>query len=227
LIIALDFYFDHAPSIPDKKSEEITNLSDLLRKLATKTNPSKTDTFRNVNGVYMKLMNFHRLNPDYSGKGLERGAKAEKLVWDAFVDKKQELKQIAENIKLHAESDVDLNGSESGLEDEASEGNILTRSHKTRERNRKIVKKKKDKFRNEKGRLFCEVCDFDFEDEYGERGEGFIECHHNVPLSELSPGTNTKLSDLSLVCSNCHRMVHRKKPWLTLDQLKDLLAIKG
>jgi 5-methylcytosine-specific restriction protein A len=36
----------------------------------------------------------------------------------------------------------------------------------------------------------------------------------------LRPGAKTRLSDLHLLCANCHRMVHAKRPWLTLDELK-------
>ncbi|WP_421989133.1 HNH endonuclease [Roseococcus sp.] len=41
---------------------------------------------------------------------------------------------------------------------------------------------------------------------YGERGRGFIECHHTRPLHTLRPGDKTKIADLVLVCSNCHWM---------------------
>lgn len=58
---------------------------------------------------------------------------------------------------------------------------------------------------------------------YGEVGKDFIECHHTVPVSELTEGMKTKLSDMALVCSNCHRMLHRKRPWLRLSDLKALL----
>ena len=51
---------------------------------------------------------------------------------------------------------------------------------------------------------------------------GFIECHHNIPLHEKENERLTKLSDLSLLCSNCHRMIHRKKKWLTIKELKEL-----
>jgi 5-methylcytosine-specific restriction enzyme A len=78
-----------------------------------------------------------------------------------------------------------------------------------------------------KGDLACEVCDFDFSARYGERGDGFIECHHTKPLADGSPGEKTKLSDLALVCANCHRMIHRARPWLNVDQLKTLLREDG
>ena len=36
----------------------------------------------------------------------------------------------------------------------------------------------------------------------------------------MKDGDETKLSDLSLICSNCHRMIHRDKDhWLTLYEL--------
>ena len=47
-----------------------------------------------------------------------------------------------------------------------------------------------------------------------------LEAHHRIPLCDLEPGTKTKLSDLAMVCANCHRMLHRGNPWPTVDKLK-------
>ena len=110
---------------------------------------------------------------------------------------------------------------EEGIPD-TREGKEKYVRHKTRERNQEIVRQKKEKFRKQYGRLFCEVCHFDFNAIYGAQGDGFIECHHNIPLYETTDERTTKLSDLSLLCSNCHRMVHRKKEWLTVEQLKKI-----
>jgi predicted HNH restriction endonuclease len=74
------------------------------------------------------------------------------------------------------------------------------------------------------GKLACDVCDFDYTTVYGDLGVGFIECHHRIPVSDLQPGAKTKLSDLALVCANCHRMLHRKRPWLTIEVLRNLVA---
>lgn len=57
-IVALDFYLKHAPSIPDKGSNEITQLSAELNRLHASISDERYDNFRNPNGVYMKLMNF-------------------------------------------------------------------------------------------------------------------------------------------------------------------------
>ncbi len=104
-------------------------------------------------------------------------------------------------------------------EKEYSEGRIAYRKHKTRERNPKVIKKAKERFMKENnGRLYCEACGFDFFEVYGERGKDFIEGHHTKPVSELSDGDKTRVEDIAILCSNCHRMVHRK-PILTVDEL--------
>ena len=60
-----------------------------------------------------------------------------------------------------------------------------------------------------------------FSDTYGELGEGFIEAHHTVPVSELK-GERNKVEEIELVCSNCHRILHSgEKPLL----IKELQAI--
>ena len=59
---------------------------------------------------------------------------------------------------------------------------------------------------------------------YGPRGDGYIEAHHTRPLETLDPSQPTKVSDLALLCANCHRMVHAKRPWLSLVELKALIA---
>lgn len=104
------------------------------------------------------------------------------------------------------------------------EGKKKLRQHIHRERNPKVIRLAKEKFKRENGgRLFCEVCNFDFFQKYGELGDGFIEGHHIIPVSELGEGQETNIQDIVMVCSNCHRMLHRKRPWLMKEQLKQLL----
>ena len=35
------------------------------------------------------------------------------------------------------------------------------------------------------------------------------------------------IDDLSWVCSNCHRMIHRQKPWLSIEELNAVLQRNG
>lgn len=74
----------------------------------------------------------------------------------------------------------------------------------------------------------CKACGFDFEKVYGERGRGFIEVHHINPLFSIDKETDINPeTDLVPVCSNCHRMIHRKKNTvLTIEELKLLLNEK-
>lgn len=73
----------------------------------------------------------------------------------------------------------------------------------------------------------CQVCGFDFEETYGAWGRGFAEVHHVQELGaapsegvEVDPST-----DLAVVCSNCHRMIHRKaKRALPLAELRKIIA---
>ena len=111
--------------------------------------------------------------------------------------------------------------------EEAPEGRLLTRIHFFRERNRKLVEAKRKKAMASNGRLACEVCEFDFSIPYGERGLGFIECHHTKPVATLGNEKKTHIDDLALVCANCHRMIHRRKPWLSIKELRTLISSKN
>jgi putative restriction endonuclease len=74
----------------------------------------------------------------------------------------------------------------------------------------------------------CQVCGFNFKDIYGDWGEGYIHVHHLKPLStneqevEINPEC-----DLSVVCANCHSMIHRRKDrLLSIKDLQDLIKNK-
>lgn len=91
------------------------------------------------------------------------------------------------------------------------EGELLRRvvSHRKRERylrDRKIA----DVF-DRIGALVCEVpgCGFDFARAYGKLGVGYAQVHHLFPLAQRDSAQPTLLSDLAIVCANCHAMIHR------------------
>jgi 5-methylcytosine-specific restriction protein A len=97
------------------------------------------------------------------------------------------------------------------------------RLHKRYERDPKLIKEKR-KAAAPDG-LVCEVCGFDYKAAYGDLGEGYIEVHHLRPVHRLVAGTKTKLSDLALLCANCHRMAHRKRSPLSLEELAAALRL--
>ncbi len=71
----------------------------------------------------------------------------------------------------------------------------------------------------------CQACGFDFEDFYGSLGAQYIECHHIDPLSERRSSANTSVENVAVLCSNCHRMVHRERPALSVKELQDRIAV--
>lgn len=89
------------------------------------------------------------------------------------------------------------------------EGRIRLRVHKVRERNPKIKRKAIEIFLKQNKTVICEVCRFSFEEKYGEIGKGFIEVHHLKPISDYEENELTSIDNLKLVCSNCHRMIHK------------------
>ena len=117
------------------------------------------------------------------------------------------------------DDDVDITEDDEGF----AEGKKKLRTHICRERNYKVIKEAKKRYKNKLGKLTCQICEFDFEKVYGEIGKDFIEGHHIIPVSELNEGDRTKVEDIILVCSNCHKMLHRKRPWLLPKELKKLL----
>jgi hypothetical protein len=78
--------------------------------------------------------------------------------------------------------------------------------------------------------LACQACGFDFASMYGALGDGYIECHHLSPLSERpeeewTESLCSRLEDVTILCSNCHRMVHRRQPALSIKELKEALEV--
>lgn len=73
--------------------------------------------------------------------------------------------------------------------------------------------------------LICMACGFDFKKAYGIRGKDYIEVHHTKPLSENGEETIIDPhTDLICVCSNCHRMIHRRRDSiLTLNELRQII----
>lgn len=83
LILATEFYIQYSPSIPGKTSRKLMDLADQIRAAATLQGLEGNDTFRNPNGVYMKLMELRKYDETYKGIGLghERIRDIELEIW--------------------------------------------------------------------------------------------------------------------------------------------------
>lgn len=229
LILALDLYFKIDYNKLNGKHPEVVKLSQLLKRLPLFPENQRTETFRNAEGVYMKLGNFLSIDPNDVRKGLPSYSKLDKIIFYEFRSKQEELFHIAQTIK-ESVTDNSLynllevaNGDYDFEEYYAKEGKVVFRLHKLRERNVTLIKKKKKQVLEQTGKLACEACGFDFEATYGNLGEGFVECHHTKPISLMKLEDVTKLEDLVLVCSNCHRMLHRS-PDASVELLRVLIS---
>lgn len=228
IILALDLYYQKDRGPIEARNPKIIQLSELLNQLPLFSSIPDIGTFRNPNGVGLKLSNFLAIDPEYKGKGMEAYSKLDKEVFDEFVDDRERLHNIAKQIKRIA-SDQYLKQYLSKIEDDeviltdsAREGQVLYKLHKYRERDRKIITAKKNAVFKATQKLTCEACSFDFSEAYGELGDGFIECHHIKPISSYDEISETRLEDLALVCANCHRMLHRGG-LMSIKQLKGIL----
>lgn len=73
--------------------------------------------------------------------------------------------------------------------------------------------------------LNCAACEFNFETAYGSLGEDFIHVHHIVLIGAVgSEYSVDPVNDLIPVCPNCHAMIHRVNPPLTIEQLRHILS---
>jgi len=127
--------------------------------------------------------------------------------------------KIQEASKVSIIKDVDIYD----LNMEYAETMRVTREKYFFTRNKKLVNDAKAHYG-----YSCCICGFNFEKKYGELGKGYIECHHNNPLSERpesewSEELITKLEGVKVLCSNCHRMIHSKRPALKIEQLVDAI----
>ncbi len=227
VILALNLYFDENRGNIESSNPKIIELSELLNQLPIHSNRPDEEKFRNPNGVTLKLGNFLALDPNYSGKGMESYSKLDEAVFNEYFENLIELREVAEGIrKITLSSDYSANVSSIETDDNEEnvrEGKVLYKMHKVRERDRTIVAKKKAKVLSLSGILECECCGFDFEKTYGDLGKGYIECHHIVPLNRFNDSKDTKLDDLALVCSNCHRMLHSRISEVSVSDLRKLL----
>lgn len=209
LILALDVYLRYNPSKISKHHPEIMNLSRTLRKLPLHRHKGDRKSFRSPASVYMQLRTFMSLDPRSRAAGLTHVNKLEQQIWREYSRDLSTLNKLAVALRSLSNSPLakELNNPVAE-EDDCPAGRLLFRLHKRLESNDKLVEMKRQRARA----LQCDLCGFDFEKTYGAIGKGYVEIHNRVPLTQMRANTRTRLSDLILVCSNCHRMLHRQRP---------------
>ncbi len=219
LILTLDFYFQNQISQLSPQHPKIVELSELIRELPLHPDRFSDLNFRTPESVYLKLIDFRSFDPEFTGKNPSQGSANDHALWDEYYENRTALNALATKIVAAFENGEGIGETWEEEEESRPEGAILYRVHRSRERNQGLVAKKKANA----SVLACEVCGLVFSERYGQLGNGFIECHHNKHLSTYDEDDVTSLKDLRLVCSNCHRMLHRDPNCQTVEDLRNLL----
>jgi 5-methylcytosine-specific restriction protein A len=72
----------------------------------------------------------------------------------------------------------------------------------------------------------CAVCGFNFKEVYGALGTDYVEVHHLKQIADIGKVYKINpITDLRPVCANCHRMLHKQRPPLSIEELKDMIVL--
>ncbi len=216
LILAFDLVRRHGERGVRSHHPDAIELSRVLRSLPVHPVHRREANFRSPESVQRKTFDIETGHPKYRGKRT-KGSRLENLVRSWFDVDAAAMAATADALRLLADNAHPLTVVDDAGDWAADEGGILLRMHRLRERDGKLRDRKLQAILSAEGRLVCEVCRFDFEVFYGDRGRGFMEVHHVAPLHVTGP-TRTSLRDLAALCANCHRMLHRR-PLLTPGEL--------
>ena len=207
---------------------QVIELSQLLQRYWVHPVATRSETFRSPGSVSRKTSDIATQHVSYS-RTPTRGNRLDGEVLAEFADDPELMHEQA--IALRAAIDagtldadpVDDMAGPDAPEQGVAEGNQQERTYLRRVRDRGIRDRAIRAHQRQHGTVACEVCGFDFAAAYGPHGQEYIECHRRTPLSE-SGGTITLTNDLALLCANCHRMIHRRRPWLTVDDLAKIVT---
>lgn len=227
-ILALDLYL-RLGRAPGPNHPEIIALSALLNRMPWHSPDSRTGTFRNPDGVSLKLLNMRSFE---RGRGLSY-SKIDAEVFTELASQPENVASLANTIRRAIDldeterADAPAIASSEELAWEFAEGRLLTAIHVRRERSPKvrqalIVQRKKA------GALACDLCGWHSNGVADVFSEAAFEAHHLMPLALLVENRKTRLEDVALLCANCHRLIHRaiasEKRWLSLEEARNLLS---
>jgi len=227
LVLACDIVMQNGGRQLPADNPQVVELSELLQRMTLHPREARRADFRNPNGVGRKTADIATALPGYTGRPTN-GGRRDKEVIARFIAEPDVMHSWAESIRTSAAQGEPTDfPRDAGYENESEmEGRYLLRWHAYRERNPALRRKKISSVLAQGRTLCCESCDFDFSQIYGERGHGYIECHHVEPLHVGGEGPRN-IRDLALLCSNCHRMIHAKPPWPTPAQLRDVIRAQA
>lgn len=223
-ILALELYFKSDGHPPSRGDKSVLELSKLLRRCGKMRLGSIEPSFRNPDGVALKLQNIHAaITDNKSGLSSSKGDKAIAKEFP-FPSHYDEVIEVAASIRYA------INSGQNILEQEDQpvfrEGEAATRLHVIQERNPKLRKKLLQNRIDKHGKLICEICDFSACPTTNRIFESLFEAHHIVPLSTYKMTKNTTIRDMALLCACCHRLIHAvismDKRWISIEEARKM-----
>lgn len=220
-LLALDMLYRKGAI--SKDHSDVLELSALLRSVDLVPRSKRRESFRNADGVALKLQNL--LSAIEPTRGLS-ASKTDRLAVLTFPRiRANELEVIANSIRATLSAGVEQLAPTDEEQEVFIEGRILSGLHRSRDaRGRKqLLAKARDET------LLCGVCGFCPPLGLERRlRESFFECHHVVPLASMPGLRSTRLRDLVLLCANCHRFIHRlmveTKGWVSIKEAREQLT---
>lgn len=97
VVVALDLYAAIGAAVPSHP--KIVQLSTLLRSIPSNRRFADNPSFRNTNGISLKLANLASLDPDYQGAGMKSVSAIDRAIWNRYGCSPKELMAEAKRIR--------------------------------------------------------------------------------------------------------------------------------
>jgi len=207
-------------------------LSSDLNRLPIIPPDQRSASFRNPNGVALKIANLRYFDSSTTSVGMRAGSRLDGEIYAEFGENvsalEAEVRAIRFRFREWLEPDSRPYGEPTPIREQtrpamAAEDRPPWNAsfepfalHLTLEND---MEAQEEHLQSAHPRV-CAICGFDFGRTYGDLGAGYIQFHHRVPLTEVSAGYKPAAADLVPICANCHVMLHQRESNLTIDELR-------
>jgi 5-methylcytosine-specific restriction protein A len=223
LLVVLDLYLEHR-RVLEENDPRVVAASALLNRLPIHPQAG-TPGFRTPDAVVLRMANYRSYDPLSTAKGMTNAGRRAEHIWQRYADDPATVRELVASIRR-----ID-SGAERALvrvpepdEHDVIEGRLIYRMHRQRERDARLRDRKLRQIKVNGDTPSCSVCGLVPDSIFGSGSEAVLECHHLRPL-QLGART-TRLSDVALVCANCHKALHAKGLLVSIEDLRGLLPLE-
>jgi 5-methylcytosine-specific restriction protein A len=222
LLVVLDLYLENR-RVLEENDPRVIAASELLNRLPLHPQAG-TPGFRTPDAVVLRMANYRSYDPSTAAKGMSNAGQRAGQIWQRYAESPITVRDLVTSIRAIADPTGPLleeAGAPEPDEDVVLEGRLVYRLHRRRERHPALRHRKLKQITNAGATPACEVCGLFPEPIFGPGSNLMLECHHLLPL-RLGE-RNTRLTDVALVCANCHRALHARGLLATLEDLRAVL----